>query len=376
MKKFKNIIKCFFCLLFILIGVTNFLGEFIDSLLMLEDLFISDALKMSSVGFISVGLIISPLFEKFTKKINKKFSGLRKFILSFGIIIISIICSVILVNIYTKNILGYIWSAVITLLFILLYFYIIYLTNNHKYEDKVKNKWYIVLPIVLIVLSIPYFMIKGLIVNSYNNLIKQFNIEFLDTKKIESVELEEKKYFVFDNLKIRNDFKNYEITHEQEEPYKSITFVDRENDKLKGIALTNFDMFKEQYDDILEAIEKNSLYKFHPYANFILSNEINSEQNYYKYLSTNQKLSVFDSLGKIYTSWMFANISLSSVDSFALIEHPLYDISMMTVQSSDKGSIKMIEVIYGENVYTITLFTTKDYNDETLYSLVSTIKIN
>jgi len=132
MKIFKLIVRWILCLLFILMGLTNFLGEFVDSLLMIEDLFLSDVLKLSSIGFIVVGLIISPLFEEFAKKINKKFSGLRKFILSFGTILISIVCSLIFSEVY-NSILGYIWVIILTLLFILFYFYIMYLTNKNKY---------------------------------------------------------------------------------------------------------------------------------------------------------------------------------------------------------------------------------------------------
>lgn len=374
MKIFKLIIKWIFCLLFMLTGV--FFGEFVDSLLMLEDLFISSFFKLSIIGFIVCGLIISPWFEIFSKKINRKYSGLRKFILIFGTILISIMCSLVFSKLYNNSSLGYIWSIILTLLFILLYFYIIYLTNNHKYEDGVKNKWYIVLLVVIVLLSIPYFMIKGLIVNSYNNMMEHFDIQFLDTVKIESVELEEKDYYVFEYLKIKYDFKEYEIVNEQEEPYKSITFVDKDNLKLKGIFFNNYDMFRDNYNDVVKLTENNVLYKFHPYAKFILSNNISSEQNYYKYLSKNQKLSIFDSIGKIYISWIFANISLSSITSFEFVENNDYDISIMTSHSSDKGNIKMIEIIDEDKVYMITLFITKDFSDNELYSFISSIKIN
>lgn len=376
MKVFKLIIKWFLSFLFILIGITNCFGSFIDSLLMIEELFLSNILKLTGIGFFVVGLVISPLFDIFTKKINKRFSGLRKLILSFGIIVISIICSLIFSNLYTNSILGYIWSIVLTLLFILFYFYILYLTNKYKYNDKVKNKWYVVLIVAIILLSIPYFIIKGLIVNSYNSLMKQFNIDFLESKKIENVNLNEKDYYIFDDLKIENIFKDYTIAHEQDEPYKSITLINRDNDKIKGIAITNFDMFKDNYNEVVKHKEKNILYKLHPYANFVLSNEINSEQNYYKYLKDNQKLSMFDSIGEIYTSWIFANISLSSITSFQLIKHHNYDISIMTGNSSDKGSVKMIEIINDDKVYTITLFITNHYTDEELYSFISTIKLS
>lgn len=375
MRIFKLIIKWVLCLLFILMGLTNFLGELVDSLLMVEDLFLSDILELSSIGFIVVGLIISPLFDIFSKKINKKFSGLRKFILSFGTILISVICSLIFSELYNNSILGYIWSILLTLLFILLYFYIMYLTNKKSYKDNVKNKWYIVLIIVIVLLSIPYFIIKGLIVNSYNNMLERFDIQFLDTKKIESVELKENDYYVFENLKIRNDFKDYEVVNEQNEPYKSITLVDRDNSKLKGIAINNFDMFKENYDEVVKVTEKNKLYKFHPYAKFILSNNISSEQNYYKYLSKNQKLSLFDNFGEIYTSWIFANVSLASINSFELIEHPLYNISVITSYPSDNSNVKMIEIIDEDKIYAVTLFATNEYTLEDLYSFISTINL-
>jgi len=357
-------------------GLTNFLGILVDSLLMIEDLFLSDILKLSSIGFIVVGLIISPVFDKFSKKINKKFSGLRKFILSFGTILISVICSLIFSELYNNSILGYIWSILLTLLFILLFFYIMYLTNKKSYKDNVKNKWYIVLIIVIVLLSIPYFIIKGLIVNSYNNMLERFDIQFLDTKKIESVELKDNDYYVFENLKIRNDFKDYEIVNEQNEPYKSITLVDRDNSKLKGIAINNFDMFKENYDEVVKVTKKNKLYKFHPYAKFILSNNISSEQNYYKYLSKNQKLSLFDNFGVIYISWIFANVSLASINSFELIEHPLYNISVITSYPSDNSNVKMIEIIDGDKIYAVTLFATNKYTLEDLYSFISTINLS
>ena len=376
MKNFKLIIKWLFCLLFILIGCSNVLGNLVDLFLMIEDLSFGETLKISSIGFIIVGFIISPLFDKFTKKINKNYSGLRKFVLSFGIIMISIICSLLFGNICSKNVLGFIWSIILTLLFISLYFYIVYITNKKKYEDKVKNKWYIVLLVVILLLNIPYFIAKGLIIKNYNNMIETYSIQYLDTKKIETIEIEEKDYYTFKNLKIKNNFKDYEVTYEQEDPYKSITLIDRDNNKIKGIALTNFDYYRDFYNEVLEISKKNILSKIHPYSRFILSNNINSEQNYYKYLKENQKLSIFDNIGEIYTSWLFANISLASIKDFQLIEHNKYNISIMTGHTSDKGSVKIIEVIDDEKIYTITLFTTNNFTNEELYTFISTIKLS
>jgi len=202
--------------------------------------------------------------------------------------------------------------------------------NSKKIKINLKRCLFIILMIIILILILKYVIIRICFYNQYlNSNINVFG--FIKTEGDETIVIEDsnyEEYIEFENLKIKNNFKEYVNIKENnsnsskyyfkneeniiEENYKSIeyTFVDsdkKENITLEIINETEIDIFKDTMKDDLKmtSLEVN---------NYLIENDIHDDLDFYKHISDeiftfnyNKKIISTKEINKINVFTSYAN---------------------------------------------------------------------
>ena len=236
----------------------------------------------------------------------------------------------------------------------------------------------------IIILIIVYFSYKGFNLYYYNvnnitqdskNNVEQFNISGTITIKHSSVEVNE--YFEYQNMKIRNDFKDYSrLDQNIENSSPKLILKNQDNNTTKsfwmGIADTYVDMLKADKTLFGTGDKRISNIDF---SNVLKNNNINNDIDLFNYLSKQKdiKSNIFTSVKEMkenYTIQFMVSVIMPTVDSITLINGD-YDGYIFNI----KNGMKEVNIIKDNKRYVFMFIDETDLNDEYLKDILSTIVI-
>ncbi len=211
-------------------------------------------------------------------------------------------------------------------------------TNKKIKNNKVKNVLLTILIIAILCIG-TFFGYKFVLLNKYT-LEKPNNVEEIvkglknqKEIKINKRTISEDEYFTIENFKIRNDFKDCEITNTvgEDMAIRSYTYKCDDSGMTIGIgndSLTLNNAFAAE--DVTFFADENS--KINPTAFnsadrkfFLLKNDINNEVDFYKYVADNyyKKNDIFmdkRTMIENYAFNLFTSIAVPKVDEFIILK--------------------------------------------------------
>ena len=220
---------------------------------------------------------------------------------------------------------------------------------------------------------------------NYKSIIK--GLENNKTIKIYKRTIEEDKYLVIDNFKIRNDFKDYlleEINH-ADNSYTKI-YRKKDNDNIiSSITFTN-SKYNYQLIDLFISDEINIFSKDKNLINaedkftsadrkyFLIKNDINNDIDFYKYIENNyyKENNIFmnkRTLMENYAFNLFTFIAIPKIDSITYIKGD-YEGFIEKINNTIQVTIIRDNKLYG------FLCSGENFQDENyLIDLIGTIEI-
>lgn len=245
---------------------------------------------------------------------------------------------------------------------------------------KKKNIIIILIPIVLL---ITYLIYKGIVFNMYNsnkietnyeNFITAFTTK--DTMKITKQQVLNNDYLVFNNIKIRNDFKQYkEIT--RMDKFIRYMYEDKKTNEKSyisiGIQDTYTNMFKKEANiysndgKYYNKVDKES---------YLKDNNINNDLELFEAITkTNTKRNIFTNTKTLkgeYALKTFATITLPKIDKFTELtkDKKGYIITL------NKSKYNECVILENDKAYVISFMSDKTFTKEYINELLNTVIIN
>lgn len=190
--------------------------------------------------------------------------------------------------------------------------------------------------------------------------------------------IEETEYIIEDNIKIRNDFKNFQ-KKEKEGEYDSTKylFYDESNRLTAAFWVGQMEQYIEFFStDFLTIYNGNNNGKFkdEDRKKFLLENEIENDVDFLKYIKEHYycKSNIFTSFKNIkrnYAINMFVSVVLPSIDSTTII-----DGDYLGYIFNIKDNMREVHILKDKKSY-IFMFMGDEYTtDEYLKEIISTIE--
>lgn len=238
--------------------------------------------------------------------------------------------------------------------------------------------------IASIVLIILYFLVKGffmyyynvdsMLTDDYQEIVDSFKIK--DTLTINKKVVDNNDYLTVKNIKIKNDFKDFEKQKEDNTDYQRYILYD-ENHNVKaaffmGKTYTNTYMLRN--DPTFFGVDDKRL------SNKVMSkildeNNIDNDLELFEFLrkNTNKKINFFTSIKEmkeVYTINLVSAIILPRIDSLTKIEGDYYGFIY------NMKDAKEVDILSGNNRYTFTFFKRDYFTDDYINELLKTIIID
>ena len=247
-----------------------------------------------------------------------------------------------------------------------------------------KKKKIITIITILVLVVAVYFVYKGVNLYLYNSITTENYEEILNDLKIENkntitkVTLSNEDYLTFDNIKIKNDFKNFT---KLEEPATTENFVKYALYDENNETIAAFFMGKESFT--YEEAFKNDIYIYaedHEQLtkinrpDILKRNNINDDIDLINYIikNKNNKNTIFTSVKQMqenYVTKFFSTIVFPK-GSITLIEGDYNGFIFNT------DNIKECHIIDNGQKYIFTFIKIDYFSDEKIYELLNTIEID
>lgn len=262
---------------------------------------------------------------------------------------------------------------------------------NYEKKKAKKNKTKIILGTifsVVIIFCLVYCSYKGFMLVMYNASITDIDkikkgLEVENTLTIYKKTIAEDKYLVVDDIKIRNDFKDFVEVEKVNEQYP-ITFkkTDEKGNKSAvsiSSGFTYIDAFASDdltiYNDSDSGIADFGQFNVADRKYFLLQNDINDDIDFLKYIQKYgyHKSNIFMSDRKIkenYAINLFIDVVIPRVDSVTLIEG---DYSGY-IFNLEKQRIRSVSILRNDKAYHF-MFYGEQYDDKYLEDILSTLEI-
>ncbi len=251
------------------------------------------------------------------------------------------------------------------------------------------KKRYIFLIIgILFILLVAYLIYKNYWANYYSlSHINDFekskeNFVINDTINIKTNKLNEEEYLVFKNIKLKNDFKDWDVKYSSDGMEiklddEFIWYTLNGNEALIGIAKgqTLFDLYKN--GDIISSDERTNISS--NLTKFFKKNKITNDIELLKYIekTKNDKISILDPISDMKNFYDIHSLirgTYINVDGINLINGD-YDGYCFTY-NFDTLLIKECNIINDNKRYTLTFYNLNYFTDEKIQNLLNTVIID
>jgi len=192
--------------------------------------------------------------------------------------------------------------------------------------------------------------------------------------------INEEDYLIEDNIKIKNDFENWErkvITYDLDN-YEEIRYLKRENGNIVGGI-----HFNESNTTLLDVFlnedypaDKDAKFTLADRKYFLLTNDINDEFDFLNYIKDNFYIrsNLFSNIRKIRENYGF--------NYFVINQIPLDTLESLTVLKDDyvgyienSSMYRTVKIFREEKKYTIVLHGEEYATDKYIQDLLSTLEI-
>lgn len=262
--------------------------------------------------------------------------------------------------------------------------------SNKKIRDnRIKN--IICTSVVIIILCTGiFFGYKLVLLNKYtldkpSNAIEIVNgLKRQKEIKINKRTIPKDEYLTVENFKIRNDFKDYELTNTSFEnmAVRVYTYKSKDSGMTIGIGNDSFTLDKSFAAEEVtffagENINSNAFNsadrKF-----FLLKNDINNEVDFYKYVADNyyKKNDIFmdkRTMMENYAFNLFVSIAVPKVDEFIILKGD-YQGYVFKIFNGDL-QVTQITILRDGQVYGISTIDQRFKDDDYLIDIIGTIEI-
>lgn len=249
---------------------------------------------------------------------------------------------------------------------------------------KKKNILFILIAVIFIIVAficykgfnLYYYNVDNMTTVDYEDFIKGFKIT--NTVSIKNMELETEKYLTFNNMKIRNDFEQFQKLDDQV-TVDSIKYVlYDENDKLKAsLWMSKTDTYVKLLatDLRLFGTEDKRITNTN-LRDFLKKNNINSDIELFAYLEKNKdiKNNIFTSTKEMkenYTIHFITSVIMPLIESITLIEGD-YEGYIFNLPNN----IKEVTILKNNERYLFTFICLDYFTDDYIVQLLNTINIS
>lgn len=256
--------------------------------------------------------------------------------------------------------------------------------HNKLKEEKLKRVVILkTIFTVIIVLLVTFLTYKTIFINIYKN--NNYDNEYIESFKeaynnqntmtIYKRTIPEEDYLVYEDIKIRNDFKNF--VKETIGVDGGVWFYPQEIGKKEGILIskqmTFIDLFTHEdityFDDLIDKKFKSADRKY-----FLLRKDINNDIDFINYIKEHyyEKKSIFDSEREIkekYALNLFTDIVVAKPKSITILKGDY------TGYIYNQGNIREVVILRNNQRYIFSFRGEKYTNDEYIKDILSTIEI-
>lgn len=268
----------------------------------------------------------------------------------------------------------------------------IILSNNKIKKSKFKSILLTTICIIILFVVV-FFGYKGYLLNKYT-FKKPDNVDEIvrglkNQKEINVNKrtLTKEEYLTIENFKIRNDFKDYELTNKVNEnmAIRSYTYKNEQNDGITisvGNDLLTLDNAFESSDIILFGSSDSNLdaesFKFADRKFFLLKNDINNEIDFYKYVANNyyKENNIFmdkRTMMENYAFNMFTSIVVPKVDEFIIIKGDYQGYIFKIIK--DNRRVTQVTILRDGKVYGFLTNDSRFEDESYMIDLIGTIEI-
>lgn len=243
-----------------------------------------------------------------------------------------------------------------------------------------KKKIIILVSIVLVII-IAYFGYKGYNLSYYHidEDLKIFTQKFdiQDTITLTHKNVSNNNYFEYQNIKIRNDFKEYEQTNiNVDDSSPRLVLKDKDDKTIKAFWMGISDEYTYLLESDKEYFGIDDKKIDTDIKSILKDNNINNDLDLFKYLanSNNIKNNIFTSTKKMkqhYSLIKMTSVIISSIDSITLIDGD-YEGYIFNYQNN----MKEVSIIKNNKRYTFIFMSDNPLTKEYLIDLLSTIVID
>ncbi len=241
---------------------------------------------------------------------------------------------------------------------------------------------------IIIILLVIYFGYKGFNLYYYNTnsinikdfetYVKQFNIS--NTITLKHKDIQDNDYFQYQNIKIRNDFKDFkqlESSTSTDTFSPQLVLKDENNNTSRAFWMGTTDtyVYLLETDKTLFGAEDRRITNTN-LTKILKKNNINNDIELFNYLSSqkNIKNNIFTSVKKMkenYTIWFMISVIMPTMNNITLINGD-YEGYIFNV----KDSIKEVSILKNNKRYTFVFIDNTTLTDEYLTDILSTIVID
>lgn len=242
--------------------------------------------------------------------------------------------------------------------------------------------------VILLVIIVLYIVFKFFMLHVYNpetltdkegykNFMEHFTITDTMTINHKNIKSNE-EYLTFKNIKIRNDFKDYEIIEElSDEDSIKYGLYDKKHELVASFWITKTKTYANMLQDKIDifglynGLDKNS----NVFRNIIKKNNITTDVELIKYLQEhkNDKTHIFSLIGKMrenYYSQAIMIVLFPLLDRITLINGD-YNGYILHTESGHKE----VSIEKGNDKYVFLFLQYDQYTDEYVNDLISTLVI-
>lgn len=262
-------------------------------------------------------------------------------------------------------------------------------------ENLRKNKFKVILGTILsmiLIICLVYVSYKGVLLmihkvpkGDIEEIIS--GLEVKSTLTIYKRTIDEDKYLVVDDIKIRNDFKDFEEMERPNELHPVILKKTLDNGKTLGVSISSgnsyIDIFSSDDVIVYNGIDSDTIdfgqFNAADRKYFLLRNDINNDIDLLNYIYKNgyHKSNIFMTDREIkenYAINFFMDTVIPKIDNITLITGD-YSGYIFNLKGKSVGkNIRCVSILRNNKIYSFTFYGDK-YDDEYLIDVLGTLEI-
>lgn len=205
----------------------------------------------------------------------------------------------------------------------------------------------------------------------YRESVDKFNIKdtiYINKKEIGS----EEEYLGFDNIKIRDDFKDFELMNDGDSTNDLVKYMlyDEKREVIAGFWMQVIDTKVNRLDSYV--LNDNSYISSDDVDSFLRDNNIGNDIEFFKYLDKNKdrESNIFTSIRDMKEIYII-KASLNARD--VVLMDGDYTGYMLYFNNNDA---REVHILYNDKAYVLTFFMSDYFSEEYIRELLSTVVID